>query len=299
MVDSVFHTVFFRGACPRAGSPGLRGYCGDSAIARSQGYLATVSNSGVKHIHFGGNINQARVKHDFETMVRRSMVAQSGVMGRKRPAASQMMPTDELDEPMELGAAAAAPAASTRARHALSGDDGAEEPSPTRRRLGGLEVGCPLALLKHSVEILQALATAASNAPDIRVPKKDVYRLYKYNDGGRWRRFFKADTTDSPVARGCADKSSAGADYGKYWFTRAGVDYLDALQRDRDTHEDLDDASDDQAPRSSISWLSSLSPGAPRSSPAATAGQTDVPRVPRASWLKPPDVAPVVVHSPN
>ena len=209
------------------------------------------------------------------------MVAQSGVMGRKRPAASQMMPTDELDEPMELGAAAAAPAASTRARHTLSGDDDAEEPSPTRRRLGGLEVGCPLALLKHSVDILQALATAASNAPDVRVPKKDVDRLYKYNDGGRWRRFFKADTTGSPVPRGCADKSSAGADYGKYWFTRAGVDYLDALQRD--THEDLDDASDDQAPRSSISWLSSLSSGAPRSSPAATAGQTDVPRVPRAS----------------
>ena len=113
------------------------------------------------------------------------------------------------------------------------------------------------------------------------MPKKDVDRLYKYNDGGRWRRFFKADMTDSPVARDCADKSSAGADYGKYWFTRAGVDYLDALQRD--THEDLDDASDDQAPRSSISWLSSLSSGAPRSSPAATAGQTDVPRVTRAS----------------
>ena len=281
LVDSVFHTVFFRGACPRAGSLGLRGYCGGSAIARSQGYLTQLNNSGVKHIHFGGNINQARVKHDFETMVRRSMVAQSGVMGRKRPAASQMMPTDELDEPMELGAAAAAPAASTRARHTLSGDDGAEEPSPTRRCLGGLEVGCPLALLKHSVEILQALATAASNAPDVRVPKKDVDRLYKYNDGGRWRRFFKADTTGSPVPRGCADKSSAGADYGKYWFTRAGVDYLDALQRD--THEDLDDASDDQAPRSSISWFSPLSPGAPRSSPAATAGQTDVPRVPRAS----------------
>ena len=103
--------------------------------------MTTLDNSEVKHIHFGGNINQARVKHDFETMVRRSMVAQSGVMGRKRPAASQMMPTDELDEPMELGAAAAAPAASTRARHALSGDDGAEEPSPTRRRLGVLEVG--------------------------------------------------------------------------------------------------------------------------------------------------------------
>ena len=113
------------------------------------------------------------------------------------------------------------------------------------------------------------------------MPKNDVDRLYKYNDGGRWRRFFKADTTDSPVPRGCADKSSAGADYGKYWFTRAGVDYIDALQRD--THEDLDDASDEQAPRSSISWLSSLSPGAPRSSPAATAGQTDVPRVPDAS----------------
>ena len=32
-------------------------------------------------------------------MVRRSMVAQSGVMGRKRPAASQMMPADEPDEP--------------------------------------------------------------------------------------------------------------------------------------------------------------------------------------------------------
>jgi len=182
---------------------------------------------------------------------------------------------------MELGAAAAAPAASPRARHTLSGDDDAEEPSPTRRRLGGLEVGCPLALLKHSVEILQALATAASNASDVRVPKKDVDRLYKYNDGGRWCRFFKADTIDSPVPRGCADKSSAGADYGKYWFTRAGVDYLDALRRD--THEDLDDASDDQAPRSSISWFSPLSPGAPRSSPAATAGQTDVPRVPHAS----------------
>lgn len=153
------------------------------------------------------NINQARVKHDFETMVRRSMVAQSGVMGRKRPAASQMMPTDELDEPMELGAAAAAPAASTRAHHTLSGDDGAKEPSPTRRCLGGLEVGCPLALLKHSVEILQALATAASNAPDVRVPKKDVDRLYKYNDGGRWRRFFKADTTDSPVARAARTKA--------------------------------------------------------------------------------------------
>ena len=94
----------------------------------------------------------------------------SGVMGRKRPAASQMMPTDELDGPMELGADAAAPAASTRARHTLSGDDGTEEPSPTRRCLGGLEVGCPLALLKHNVEILQALATAASNAPDVRVP---------------------------------------------------------------------------------------------------------------------------------
>ena len=109
LVDSVFHTVFSPGGRPRAGSLGLRGHCGDSAIARSQGYLATVSNSGVKHIHFGGNINQARVKHDFETMVRRSMVAQSGVMGRKRSAASQMMPTDELDESMELGAAAAAP----------------------------------------------------------------------------------------------------------------------------------------------------------------------------------------------
>ncbi len=63
------------------------------------------------------------------------------------------------------------------------------------------------------------------------MPKKDVDRLYKYNDGGRWRRFFKADTTGSPVPRGCADKSSAGADYGKYWFTRAGVDYLGASTR--------------------------------------------------------------------
>jgi len=56
LVDSVFYTVFFPGACPRAGSLGLRGYCGDSAIARSQGYLTTLDNSGVKHIHFGGNI---------------------------------------------------------------------------------------------------------------------------------------------------------------------------------------------------------------------------------------------------
>ena len=39
LVDSVFHTVFSPGACPRAGSLGLRGYCGDSAITRSQGYL--------------------------------------------------------------------------------------------------------------------------------------------------------------------------------------------------------------------------------------------------------------------
>ena len=69
LVDSVFHTVFSPGACPRAGSLGLRGYCAGSAIARSQGYLTTLDNSGVKHIHFGVNINQARVKHDFETMV--------------------------------------------------------------------------------------------------------------------------------------------------------------------------------------------------------------------------------------
>ena len=85
LVDSVFHTDFSPGGRPRAGPIGLRGYCGDSAIARSQGYLATVSNSGVKHIHlnFGGNINQACVKHDFETMVRRSMVAQKRCYGPK------------------------------------------------------------------------------------------------------------------------------------------------------------------------------------------------------------------------
>ena len=83
LVDSVFHTVFPPGGRPRAGSLGLRGYCGDSAIARSQGYLLAVINIGVKHIHFGGNINRARVKHDFETMVRRSMVAQKRCYGPK------------------------------------------------------------------------------------------------------------------------------------------------------------------------------------------------------------------------
>ena len=96
LVDSVFHTISPPGACARAGSLGLRGYCGSSAIARSLGYLTTLDQPLGKHIHFGGNINQARVKHDFETMVRRSMVAQSGVMGRKLPAASQMMPAHLL-----------------------------------------------------------------------------------------------------------------------------------------------------------------------------------------------------------
>jgi len=49
-------------------------------------------------------------------------------------------------------------------RRALSGDDGAEEPPPTRRRVGDLEAGRPPALLAHGVEILQALVTTASSA---------------------------------------------------------------------------------------------------------------------------------------
>ena len=104
-------------------------------------------------------------------MVRGSMVAQSGVYGPKtaRPAASQMMPTDELDAPMELGAAAAAPAASTRTRHTLSGDDGAEEPSPTRHRLEDEEAGRQLAFLKHSVKTLRFVGQCWSAPPGLPV----------------------------------------------------------------------------------------------------------------------------------
>ena len=74
-----------------------------------------------------------------------------------RSAASLMrMPANDPNEPMDLGAATA-PAAAVRGRRALSGDDGAEEPPPTRRRVEDLEAGRPPALLMHGVEIVQAL----------------------------------------------------------------------------------------------------------------------------------------------
>ncbi|KAH8086749.1 hypothetical protein JL720_7193 [Aureococcus anophagefferens] len=61
---------------------------------------------------------------------------------------------------------------------------------------------------------------------------------------GSWQHLFDPSKSDSLLARGYAAKGGTGADYGRYWITAAGLEYLAAVDRahvaDADADEDLD-----------------------------------------------------------
>jgi hypothetical protein len=111
----------------------------------------------------------------------------------------------------------------------------------TRPRTEDLEDGVPLPLRPHGLETLRALAEASANTAERRVQKKNIQF-----DAARssWQHLFDPSKSDSLVARGYAAKGGTGADYGRYWITAAGLEYLAAADRaavaDADADEDLD-----------------------------------------------------------
>jgi hypothetical protein len=128
-----------------------------------------------------------------------------------------------------------------RARTASGGSEEAARDT-ARPRTADLEDGVPPPLLKHGIEVLRALATAAASTAERRVARKDINTKPPH---GSWQALFDASKPSSLVARGYAAKGcGAGPDYGRYWITAAGLEYLAAVDRaavaDADVDEDLD-----------------------------------------------------------
>ncbi|KAH8077342.1 hypothetical protein JL720_10066 [Aureococcus anophagefferens] len=94
-----------------------------------------------------------------------------------------------------------------------------------RPRTEDLEDGVPLPLRAHGLEALRALAAASANTAERRVQKKSIQF-----DAARssWQHLFDPSKSDSLLARGYAAKGGTGADYGRYWITAAGLEYLAA-----------------------------------------------------------------------
>ncbi|KAH8051367.1 macrocin-O-methyltransferase [Aureococcus anophagefferens] len=130
-------------------------------------------------------------------------------------------------------------------RHAAgpAASGGSEEAArdTARPRTEDLEDGVPLPLRAHGLEALRALAAASANTAERRVQKKNIQF-----DAARssWQHLFDPSKSDSLLARGYAAKGGTGADYGRYWITAAGLEYLAAVDRahvaDADADEDLD-----------------------------------------------------------
>ncbi|KAH8051101.1 hypothetical protein JL722_10965 [Aureococcus anophagefferens] len=114
-----------------------------------------------------------------------------------------------------------------RARTASGGSEEAARDT-SRPRTDDLEDGVPLPLLKHGIEVLRALATAAASTAERRVARKDINSKPPH---GSWQALFDASKPSSLVARGYAAKGYGGADYGRYWITAAGLEYLAAVDR--------------------------------------------------------------------
>jgi hypothetical protein len=115
-----------------------------------------------------------------------------------------------------------------RARTASGGSEEAARDT-SRPRTDDLEDGVPLPLLKHGIEVLRALATAAASTAERRVARKDINSKPPH---GSWQALFDASKPSSLVARGYAAKGyGAGPDYGRYWITAAGLEYLAAVDR--------------------------------------------------------------------
>ncbi|KAK7238698.1 hypothetical protein SO694_00021217 [Aureococcus anophagefferens] len=113
-----------------------------------------------------------------------------------------------------------------RARTASGGSEEAARDT-SRPRTDDLEDGVPLPLLKHGIEVLRALATAAASTAERRVARKDINSKPPH---GSWQALFDASKPSSLVARGYAAKGyGAGPDYGRYWITAAGLEYLAAV----------------------------------------------------------------------
>ena len=140
-----------------------------------------------------------------------------------------------------------------RARTASGGSEEAARDTARPRTTEDLEDGVPLPLLKHGIEVLRALAMAAESTAERRVARKDINSKPPH---GSWQALFDASKPSSLVARGYAAKGcGAGPDYGRYWITAAGLEYLAAVDRaavaEADIDEDLDlvdaaaDANDD------------------------------------------------------
>ncbi|KAH8066725.1 hypothetical protein JL721_8088 [Aureococcus anophagefferens] len=113
-------------------------------------------------------------------------------------------------------------------RRARTASGGSEEVArdTSRPRTDDLEDGVPLPLLKHGIEVLRALATAAASTAERRVARKDINSKPPH---GSWQALFDASKPSSLVARGYAAKGyGAGPDYGRYWITAAGLEYLAA-----------------------------------------------------------------------
>ncbi|KAH8049746.1 hypothetical protein JL722_11720 [Aureococcus anophagefferens] len=116
-------------------------------------------------------------------------------------------------------------------RRARTASGGSEEVArdTSRPRTDDLEDGVPLPLLKHGIEVLRALATAAASTAERRVARKDINSKPPH---GSWQALFDASKPSSLVARGYAAKGyGAGPDYGRYWITAAGLEYLAAVDR--------------------------------------------------------------------
>ncbi|KAH8062868.1 hypothetical protein JL720_13110 [Aureococcus anophagefferens] len=111
-----------------------------------------------------------------------------------------------------------------RARTASGGSEEAARDT-SRPRTDDLEDGVPLPLLKHGIEVLRALATAAASTAERRVARKDINSKPPH---GSWQALFDASKPSSLVARGYAAKGYGGRttallDHG------AGLEYLAAV----------------------------------------------------------------------
>ena len=87
-----------------------------------------------------------------------------------------------------------------RARTASGGSEEAARDT-ARPRTEDLETGVPPPLLKHGIEVLRALATAAASTAERRVAKKDIAVDCP---GSSWQHLFNKAKPDSLVARGYA-----------------------------------------------------------------------------------------------
>ncbi|KAH8061390.1 serine/threonine kinase [Aureococcus anophagefferens] len=136
-------------------------------------------------------------------------------------AASRAAPAlPDAADPARRVAAPSTPRSS--GAHFWTASGGSEEAArdTSRPRTDDLEDGVPLPLLKHGIEVLRALATAAASTAERRVARKDIKSKPPH---GSWQALFDASKPSSLVARGYAAKGyGAGPDYGRYWITAAG-----------------------------------------------------------------------------